>query len=299
MKKIGFIGLGAMGNPIAINLQNAGFPLYLTCHRSTAPAKALEEKGAVICRSNRELAQQADVVFTVLPSDVEVEQVIFGEEGLLSGARPGLVIIDLSTCDLVRSRELAARLGEKGVVFLDAPISGGVKGAQDGTLVIMVGGDKAVCDDCADIFAPIAKKVVYCGGSGLGLAAKAANNLIAATEMVAISEALSLAVKAGIDPADMIEVLKGGTANSFILNSKANAILTGDYSPKFRLELMCKDLNIITGAAKKLGSPALVASTVEQVFNICKAQHGGEDSIAVSRFYMDHAGVSFAAKKDE
>ena len=294
MKNIGFIGLGAMGFPIARNLQNAGYQLYLGCHVDRSKAELLEKEGAVICNSFQEVAAQSEVIFTVVPCDSDVEQVIFN--GLWPALRPGTIIIDLSTIDLVNSRGFAAQLQEKGVHFLDAPISGGVKGAQDGTLVIMVGGDREICDSCAPLFAPIAKNVVYCGANGMGLAAKAANNLIAAAEMAAISEAAALAVKAGIAPEDLFEVLKGGTANSAILQAKVPALLNDDYSPKFRLELMCKDLNIITGTAKKLGSPAFVASAVEQVFNLNKEAHGQKDSIAVSLFYQEHNGITFAAK---
>lgn len=295
MKDIGFIGLGAMGFPIARNLLNAGFRLYLGCHVDRSKAELLAQQGAVICDSLEEVAARSQIIFTVVPCDADVEQVVF--QGLWPSLRPGTILLDLSTIDLVNSRSFAQRLQEKGVHFLDAPISGGVKGAQDGTLVIMVGGDREIFDSCAPVFAPIAKKVVYCGKNGLGLAAKAANNLIAAAEMAAISEAAALAVKAGIAPEDLFEVLKGGTANSAILNAKAPALLADDYSPKFRLELMCKDLNIITGTAKKLGSPAFVASTVEQLFSTCREKHGQKDSIAVSLFYQEHNNISFAAEK--
>jgi 2-hydroxy-3-oxopropionate reductase len=297
MKSIGFIGLGAMGFPIASNLLNAGYSLYVGFHRDRAPAELLAQKGAVICGTYKEVASHSDTIFTVVPADREVEEVIFGENGLSEGLKKGSTIIDMSTVDLTRSREFALRLQEKGCYFLDAPISGGPKGAAAGTLAIMVGGNKEVFEENKPLLALIGKTIVYCGSNGMGLAAKMANNLIVAAELTAISEAMCLAVKAGIDPNELYNVLKGATANSFILNAKMPAYLANDYSPNFKLSLMCKDLNIVSTVAKKLGTPLFVTGIVEQIFNACNKEHGDKDSCAVGLFYQNLTGVSFESPK--
>jgi 3-hydroxyisobutyrate dehydrogenase-like beta-hydroxyacid dehydrogenase len=297
MKNIGFIGLGAMGFPIASNLLNAGYSLYVGFHRDKAPAELLAQKGAVICETYKEVASHSDTIFTVVPADREVEEVIFGENGLSQGLHEGSTIIDMSTIDLTRSRAFALRLQGNGVCFLDAPISGGPKGAAAGTLAIMVGGNRAAFEENKSLLAVIGKTIIYCGSNGMGLAAKMANNLIVAAEMAAISEAMCLAVKAGIDSNELYNVLKGATANSFILNAKMPSYLTNEYSPGFKLSLMCKDLNIISDVAKKLGTPLFVTAIVEQIFNACKEEHGEKDSCAVGLFYQHLTGVSFESPK--
>ncbi|RXT06559.1 NAD(P)-dependent oxidoreductase [Ammoniphilus sp. CFH 90114] len=297
MKKIGFIGLGAMGSPIARNLVQAGYPLYVTYHRNKKPAEELQEKGAVICHSYQELAEAVDVIFTCVPDSPEMEEVLFGEKGLEAGLKQGHVIFDMSTIDLTLSKKFAKRLEVKGVYFFDAPISGGTKGAKNATLAIMAGGDQEIFEENRAILEAIGKTIVYCGSNGLGLAAKMANNLIAASQQVAISEALSIAIKAGIDPDALYQVLQGGTAASPILDAKFSSYLREDYTPSFKLELMCKDLNIITSVAKKLGTPTLVGSVVEQVYHMCKEEHGDKDSGAVALFYQEQAGVSFKSRK--
>jgi 2-hydroxy-3-oxopropionate reductase len=297
MKKIGFIGLGAMGFPIAANLLQAGYPLFIGFHRNRKPAELLAEKGATVCENYQEVASHSDTIFTIVPDDPEVEEVIFGKNSLWNGLKKGSTIIDMSTIDLTKSREFAIRLKEKDVHFLDAPVSGGPGGAKAATIAIMVGGDPEVFEEQKPLFDVIAKTIIYCGANGLGLAAKMANNLIVAAEMAAISEALCLAVKAGIDTSDLYNVLKGATANSYILNAKMPAHLKGNYSPGFKLSLMCKDLNIVTRVAKKLGAPSLVTSIVEQVFELCRKEHGEKDSCAVGLFYQKQADVSFTSEK--
>lgn len=298
MKKIGFIGLGTMGLPIATNLMNANYQLYVGFHQDKRPAEYLSERGAIICSSYKDVAFHSDVIFTVVPDARQVEEVVFGTNGLAEGIKEGSTIIDMSTIDLLKSREFAARLNEINVNFLDAPISGGPKGASSATLAIMVGGNQTVFQSNKEIFDTIGKNIVYCGSNGLGLAAKMANNLIASAQMVAISEAMCLAIKAGIDPDVLFEVLRGATANSTILNLKVPSYLKDDYSPGFKLALMCKDLNIVTTVAKKLGTPTLVGSLVEQIYDLCKEEYGEKDSGAVSLYYQKQTGISFKSQKD-
>lgn len=296
MKRIGFIGLGTMGLPIASNLVKAGYELHVGYHSNRGPAEEIAQRGAVICDTYREVAEYSDVVFTVVPNDKEVEEVIFGVNGLIDGLKPGGTVIDMSTIDLTRSREFADRLKEKGINFLDAPISGGPAGASAGTLAIMIGGDKTVFDETREIFDVIGKSIVYCGPNGLGLAAKLANNLIVAAEMAAIAEAACMAVKAGIDSADLYEVLKNATANSSVLNARMPMMLADDYTAAFKLSLMYKDLNVITSVGKKLGTPTLIGGLVEQIFGMCKKDHGEKDSGAVALFYEKQTGQSLKAK---
>jgi len=296
-KHIGFIGLGAMGLPIAKNLLKAGYELSVGYHINKKPAEEIERMGATVCSTYEEVASRSEIIILVLPNAPEIEQVLFSERGVMSGIRPGTVVIDMSTIDLSESRRFAAQLQEADCEFVDAPISGGPPGAEKATLAVMIGAKPETYDEIKALFPHIAKTIVYCGGNGLGLAAKMANNLIAASTIVAISEALSLAIKAGIDPDTLYEVLKGATANSALLNVKFPAFLKDNYDPGFKLSLMCKDIGIITNAAKELGTPVLVGSIVEQVYNICKQEHGDKDSGAVSLFYQERSGVSFKSRK--
>jgi 2-hydroxy-3-oxopropionate reductase len=295
-KKIGFIGLGAMGLPIARNLLMAGHTLFLGCHINRKPAIELEKKGAVICHSYAEVATQAEVIFLILPDAKEIDEVLFAVHGVVSGMTPGKIVVDMSTIDLFKSKTFAEKLAEVDCEYIDAPVSGGPLGAEKGTLAIMIGAKEQTFEQIRGLLSAIAKTIVYCGENGLGLAAKMANNLIASSTIIAISEALTLAIKAGIDPDSLYQVLKGGTANSALLNIKFPAYLEDNYEPGFKLSLMCKDLGIITNVAKQLGVPTLLGSVVEQIYNLCKPEHGQKDSGAVSLFYQEHTGVSFKSR---
>jgi 2-hydroxy-3-oxopropionate reductase len=295
VKNVGFVGLGAMGAPMAANILAAGHKLAVGFHRSRAAADDLAAKGASLCDSWKQVGQQSDVVFTVVPDAPEVEQVLFGKDGLAEGLKPGSVVFEMSTIDLTASRDFARRLAERKVILLDAPISGGVPGARGGSLAIMVGGDKASFESHRDLLGVLGKAIVYCGSNGLGLAAKLANNLIALSSMAAIAEAFSLAVKAGIDPKELYEVLHNATADSRMLNAKAPMFLSGNYTPGFKLSLAAKDLGVITTAAKKLGSPALVSTLVEQIYRLALDEHGDKDTASVALLYQKLAKVSFAA----
>jgi len=296
-KRIGFVGLGMMGLPIAKNLLKAGHRLFLGYHINQEPARELEKLGGTICRSYGDVASQAEIIFLILPDAPEIGEVLFADQGLMSGISPGTVVVDMSTIDLFKSRSFAEKLEEAGCEYVDAPVSGGPAGAEKGSLAIMVGTKPHIYEQIKDLLPSIAKTIVYCGDNGLGLAAKMANNLIAASTITAISEALTLAIKAGIDPDALYEVLQGGTANSTLLNIKFPAFLKDNYEPGFKLALMCKDLSIITSVAKQLGTPTLLGSVVEQVYNMCKAEHGEQDSGAVSLFYQERTGISFKSKK--
>lgn len=295
MKNVGFVGLGAMGAPMAANILAGGHRLAVGVHRSRAAADELASKGAVLCRSWREIGEKSEVVFTVVPDTPQVEEVILGPNGLAEGLKSGSVIFEMSTIDLTASRELAAKLAPKGISLLDAPISGGVGGAKSGSLAIMVGGDRSAFEKHRDLLGLLGKTIIYCGGNGLGLAAKLANNMIVLVQMTAIAEAFALAAKAGINTQELYDVLKGATADSRMLNAKAPMLLGGSYPAGFKLSLAAKDLGVITTVAKKLGSPALVTSLVEQVYRLCVEEHGDKDTAAVALLYQQLAKVSFKA----
>ncbi len=296
MKNVGFVGLGAMGAPMAANILAGGHRLAVGVHRSRAAAEGLAARGAALCGTWREVGEKSDVVFTVVPNTPEVEEVIAGRDGLAEGLKPGSVIFEMSTIDLTASRALAERLAPRGITLLDAPISGGVAGAKNGSLAIMIGGDKAAVEKHRDLLDLLGKTIVYCGGNGLGLAAKLANNLIVCAEMTAISEAFALAAKAGINTQELYDVLHGATADSKMLNAKAPMLLNDSYAPGFKLSLAAKDLGVITAVAKKLGTPALVTSLVEQVYRLCLDEHSDKDTAAVALLYQKLAKVSFKAR---
>ncbi len=293
MAKIGVIGLGAMGYPIAEHVLEGSNELYVTFHTDKRPAQSLVSKGAVLCRTPMEAAGFCEMILLVLPDSPQVEEVLFSDQGIAAVPAKNITVIDMSTIDLVKSQEFASRAASSGITYLDAPISGGPQGAKDASLSIMVGGDKEAFLASQALLNTLGKTVVHCGKNGMGLAAKMANNLIAAAQMTAISEAVTLAVKAGIDPEVLFTILSNSTADSRILRAKFPLFLSDDYTPGLKLSLMCKDLDIITTAAKRLGTPTIVGSAVEQVFRICKESYGDKDSSAVCKFYQKYGSVSF------
>lgn len=293
IQRVGFIGLGTMGLPIARNLIKAGYSLFVGYHIHRGSAEEMEELGATVCTTFREVAENSDVVFTVLPNAHEVEETLFSENGLAEGLRAGSIVIDMSTIDLFLSRGFAERLQKQNVTFVDAPISGGPQGAQAGTLAIMVGATPDTFETIATLLQTIGKKVVCCGQGGLGLAAKLANNLIVGATIASVSEAAAMAVKAGVDPQKLFSILREATANSTILQSKMPFWLSGNYEPAFKLELMAKDLRIATEVGRQLETPLLVGNLVEQLFAMNnQGERGKEDCSALAKFYEQHAGVS-------
>ena len=296
IQRVGFIGLGTMGLPIARNLIKAGYSLFVGYHIRRDSAKEMEDLGAKVCTTFREVAENSDVIFTVLPNANEVEETLFSKNGLAEGLKEGSIVIDMSTIDLFLSRGFAERLQKQKVTFVDAPISGGPQGAQAGTLAIMVGAEPEIFERIESLLQAIGKKIICCGQSGLGLAAKLANNLIVGATIASVSESAALAVKAGVDPQKLFAILQGATANSAILQSKMPFWLSGEYPPAFKLELMAKDLRIATEVGRKLGTPLLVGNLVEQLFAMNnEGERSKEDCSALAKFYEEYAGVSLAA----
>ncbi|HAB73486.1 MAG TPA: 2-hydroxy-3-oxopropionate reductase, partial [Pantoea sp.] len=239
--KIGFIGLGIMGKPMSKNLVKAGYSLVVRDHNASNEAE-LSALGATVAKSPKEVAEQVDVVITMVPNSPQVKEVCLGENGIIDGAKPGLIVIDMSSIAPLASREVHDALAEKGIKMLDAPVSGGEPKAIEGTLSVMVGGDKEIFDRCYDIMKAMAGSVVHTGDIGAGNVTKLANQVIVALNIAAMSEALSLATKAGVNPELVYQAIRGGLAGSTVLDAKAPMVLDRNFKPGFRIDLHIKDL---------------------------------------------------------
>lgn len=270
---IGFIGVGIMGQPMAGHLQAAGHRLALVRNRSELPAE-LVERGALVCGSPREVAENSDVVIVMVPDTPDVEQVLFGADGVAEGLGAGKLVIDMSSIDPIATRQFAARIGELGCDYVDAPVSGGEVGARNAALTIMCGGDAAAFERAFPLFELMGKNITHVGGVGDGQVAKVANQIIVALNIEAVSEALVFAAKAGADPARVREALLGGFASSRVLEVHAERMIKRTFDPGFRIELHQKDLNLALGSARELGLALPNTASTQQLFNSCVAQGG-------------------------
>ena len=294
--RIGFIGLGIMGKPMARNLMKAGFPV--TVHnRSQAKVEELVKEGASRAASPREVASATDIVITMLPNSPDVELVALGAGGIKEGARAGQLFIDMSTINPVVSQKIAMELAPLGVAMVDAPVSGGEKGAIEGTLSIMAGGAPEDFERALPVFNALGKTITHMGPIGTGGFTKLANQIIVAVNLTAIGEALVLGTKAGVDPEKMIRALAGGMAGSKCLDQKSEKILSGDFAPGFKIDLHFKDLNLIQDAARSVGVPIPTAAFVEQLFAALRVRgRGGLDHSGVITLFEDLAGVQVRRK---
>jgi 2-hydroxy-3-oxopropionate reductase len=293
---IGFIGLGIMGRPMAKNLLKAGFPLIVHS-RSRGPVDELVEAGAKAAQAPREVAGQCDVLITMLPNSPDVELVALGKDGIkdgiIEGPRSGLIFIDMSTISPIVSQKVGAALGAKGVRMLDAPVSGGEKGAIEGALSIMVGGDQAVFDAVLPILKAMGKTITLLGPLGFGGFTKLANQIIVAMNLTALGEALTLARKAGLDRELTLKALAGGLAGSRCLDQKAANYIAGTYNPGFKIDLHFKDLGLIMESARALGVPLPATAVVQELFNALRVKgRGGLDHSGVITLLEDLAGLS-------
>jgi 2-hydroxy-3-oxopropionate reductase len=281
MLTVGYIGLGLMGKSIARNILKAGFPLVVH-NRSRAAVDELAAEGARPASSPAEVAAQVDIVFTNLPDTPDVEQVVLGEKGILDGARPGLIWVDNSTIKPAAARSLSLRLAEKGVLSLDAPVSGGDIGAREGTLAIMVGGPAKALEKVMPVFRAMGKTVTHVGEAGAGQVAKAANQIMVAAQMVAMGELLIFAQKAGVDPLKVVAAIRGGAAQCWTLDVKPPRLFAGNRAPGFKAAMQAKDLNIILETAREYGIPLPSAAVDAQLYNaMLQNGMGGLDNSAV------------------
>jgi 2-hydroxy-3-oxopropionate reductase len=294
--QIGFIGLGIMGKPMAKNLIKAGFPL--TVHnRSRAAVEELVQLGANAATSSREVACGSEIIITMLPNSPDVEAVALGRDGIRDGAANGQLFIDMSTINPIVSQRIARELAGAGVAMVDAPVSGGERGAIDATLSIMAGGEPQHFERALPVFQALGKTITHMGPLGSGGFTKLANQIIVAVNLTAIAEALVFGKKAGVDPEKMIRALAGGLAGSKCLDQKSEKVLSGDFTPGFKIDLHYKDLNLIQEAARSIGVPIPTAAFVEQLFAALRVRgRGGYDHSGVLTLFEDLAGVKVASK---
>ena len=270
---LGFIGLGIMGAPMCGHLLAAGHQVFF--HSRRPPPKAIADSSASSCASAREVAQRADIVFTMLPDTPDVQSVLFGEAGVAAGLSPGKVMVDMSSISPIATKDFARQIGALGCGYLDAPVSGGEVGARNAALSIMVGGDEAVFERVKPLFELMGKNITLVGGSGDGQTAKVANQIIVALNIEAVAEALLFAAKAGADPARVRQALMGGFAASRILEVHGERMIKRTFAPGFRIELHQKDLNLALASARALGVSLPNTANAQELFNSCAA-HGGK-----------------------
>jgi 2-hydroxy-3-oxopropionate reductase len=280
MSKIGFIGLGIMGRPMAGHLRSAGHQLFL--HSRSGVPDDFVQQGALACRSPKDVASNADIVFTMLPDTPDVDAVLFGPSGVAAGLGSGKIVVDMSSISPIETKAFAARINALGCEYLDAPVSGGEVGAKQATLTIMVGGDEAAFNRVRPLFELMGKNITLVGRNGDGQTCKVANQIIVALTIGAVGEALLFASKTGADPARVRKALMGGFASSRVLEVHGERMINRAFEPGFRIELHQKDLNLaLSGAhALRIGLPN--TATCQQLFNACAAQGGGA---------WDHSGM--------
>ena len=289
--KIGLIGLGIMGKPMARNLLKAGYDLTVST-RNQATVAELVAEGATGA-TYAQVGETCDVVLTMLPSHPQVESVMLGEDGVAAHMKPGSIFIDMSSVNPVASKRIAGELAKKGIEMLDAPVSGGEPKAIDGTLSFMVGGKQEIFDRCRDILLAMGTSVVRCGEVGAGNTAKLANQIIVACNIQALAEALTLAKMAGVEPQLVFEAIRGGLAGSTVMEAKAPTMIAGNFTPGFKIDLHIKDLNNALDCAHALGAPLSMTAQVQEVLQWLHSNGcGQEDHSAILKHYQKLTGLS-------
>jgi 2-hydroxy-3-oxopropionate reductase len=283
---IGFVGLGIMGYPMARHLLGGGHQVFVA--ETSLRAAEIADHGAVACKSLKEIADQAEVIILMVPDTPQVESVLFGENGLVEGLSPGMLVIDMSSISPLATKEFARKLGEIGVSYLDAPVSGGEVGAENAALTIMVGGTQEAFDRAKPLFEIMGQNITHVGPNGDGQTAKVANQIIVALNIAAIAEALLFASKAGANPAKVREALLGGFASSRVLEVHGERMLERTFEPGFRISLHRKDLGLALASGDELGLPLPQTSFCQQLFNAADA--AGEAG-------LDHSAVACALER--
>jgi 2-hydroxy-3-oxopropionate reductase len=294
--KIGFIGLGIMGKPMAKNLLKAGYKLTVYDIVKEA-VKEVVAAGAEEGASPKDVASKTDIIITMLPNSPHVKTAVLGKDGVIEGAKPGSLVVDMSSIAPLASQDVGKALAEKGVALLDAPVSGGEPKAVDGTLAIMVGGKEEHFNKVKDILLKMGASAVLCGDIGAGNVTKLANQIVVALNIAAMSEAYVLATKAGVDPAKVFDAIKGGLAGSTVLNAKSPMVLEGNYKPGFRIELHIKDLQNALDTAHEIGAPIPLTSVVMEMMQALKVEGKAKDDHGgLIQFYEKLAGVKVRKK---
>ncbi|MBS6396857.1 MAG: 2-hydroxy-3-oxopropionate reductase [Clostridiales bacterium] len=288
--KIGFIGLGIMGKPMAKNLLKAGYEVIGYDHHQENMDE-LAGAGGSFRRSEGEVAKESDVIITMLPNGPQVKDAVMSENGILHHASPGCILIDMSSIAPLVSQELSRACSEKGVYMLDAPVSGGEPKAIDGTLSIMVGGDKEIFDKVYDLLLCMGSSAVHCGGIGAGNTTKLANQVIVAVNIAAAAEAFMLSTRAGVDPQKVFHAIRGGLAGSTVMDAKIPMIIARNFAPGFRIDLHIKDLTNALETAHSVGSPLPLASQVMEMMQVLRADGcGSDDHSALAKYYEKLTG---------
>ena len=289
--KIGFIGLGIMGKPMSKNLLKAGYSLVV-CDKNQSAVDEVVAAGAQSAVNAKEVAKLCDVIITMLPNSPHVKEVVLGKDGIIEGAKSGTTIIDMSSIAPLASREIHDEVVKKGLAMLDAPVSGGEPKAIDGTLSVMVGGDKAIFDKHYDIMKAMAGSVVYTGEIGAGNVTKLANQVIVALNIAAMSEALVLATKAGVNPELVYQAIRGGLAGSTVLDAKAPMVLNRNFKPGFRIDLHIKDLQNALDTSHGVGTSLPLTASVMEMMQALKTDGLGDcDHSALARYYESLAKI--------
>ncbi len=283
--KIGFIGLGIMGKPMAKNLIKAGYELKVF-DIVTAAVDEVVAVGAKRGENNADVARDCDIVITMLPNSPHVKTALLGENGVLEGANPGTILVDMSSINPIASKELCAEAEKKGCFMLDAPVSGGEPKAIDGTLAIMVGGKQEIFDKVKDILGVMGASVTLCGSIGAGNTTKLANQIIVAANIAAVGEALVLGKKAGVEPEAIYKAIRGGLAGSTVMDAKAPMMMDGNFKPGFRINLHIKDLNNAIDTGHDVGAPLPLTAAVMEMMQWLKASgYETEDHSSLVRYY--------------
>lgn len=294
--KIGFIGLGIMGKPMCKNLLKAGYEVTVNDFKreSVDEVVALGAKGA---SSNKEVAANSDVVITMVPNSPHVKAAVLGENGVLEGVKPGMILLDMSSINPLASKEICAEVEKHGCYMIDAPVSGGEPKAIDGTLSIMCGGKKEIFDKVYDLLKVMGTSVTLCGDIGAGNTTKLANQIIVAVNIAALSEAMVMGQKAGVEPEAIYKAIRGGLAGSTVMDAKAPMMLEGNYKPGFRIALHIKDLNNVLETGHGVGAPLPLSASVMEMMQWLRAQ--GKDTLdhsAIVQYYEYLANTSIVKK---
>jgi 2-hydroxy-3-oxopropionate reductase len=291
MSTIGFIGLGIMGKPMSKNLLKAGHKL-IVCDINKTALEELQQAGAEIGGSPKDVSSKVDIIITMLPNSPQVKDVVLGDNGVIEGARKGSIVVDMSSIAPLVSREVSEALAFKGIRMLDAPVSGGQPKAIDGTLSIMVGGTQADFDEILPIFKAMGSSAVLTGGIGAGNVTKLANQIIVAVNIAAVSEALVMATKAGVDPNLVYKAIRGGLAGSTVLDAKAPLMMDRKFDPGFRIDLHIKDLGNVLETSHEIGVPLPLSAAVMEIMQALKVDGMGDlDHGAIVQFYEKLAKV--------
>jgi 3-hydroxyisobutyrate dehydrogenase-like beta-hydroxyacid dehydrogenase len=297
--KVGFIGLGAMGLPMARRVIGGGHEMFTTFHRRREPADELASLGATVLGSPAEVTRASDVVITIVPADRELKETIFGEHGVLQGLSRGQVLIEMTTATAMSMQEVEQAVAGAGGDVLDAPVSGGTPAAAQGTLTIMAGGDSRVLERCRPVLETMGKQIVHVGAVGQGKVVKMVNQMMAAAHLLMIGEAFALGVRCGADPHTLYEVIKTSSGYSKMMDLRLPGfLLEGTFQPGFRLDLMKKDVNLAIDSGQALSVPLLLTSIAGQVFSAASAAgRGDQDFSAAAQYVGDLAGVRFSGKR--